>query len=336
MYTMSRIDYAAIHAGVQIARTIVKRLRRACVLALICIAPAGLLHAWVTHLVPGIHVSGHAAFAQTRAPAFDQGLLWRVEKPGTAPSYLFGTAHLADKRVTTLPDIVRKELDAARSFTMEVALDSSSVLTLAARMVFMDGRDLPGVAGADLYRKVVPLTRDLGLPPEAVRMFKPWAMVLLLQMPQQQIEDVLDATLHRIAAQQGKALSYLETVDEQVGSFEKMSDAEQVALLGLAVETHAGLKAATEKLVQAYLARDLGMMWQIGEADIAQRPELRPLKAVFDRRLLFDRNARMAARMQPQLKAGQAFVAVGALHLYGEQGVLSLLARDGYRVSRVY
>jgi len=58
-------------------------------------------------------------------------------------------------------------------------------------------------------------------------------------------------------------------------------------------------------------------------------PDLKPLKAVFDRRLLFDRNARMVARMQPQLKSGQAFVAVGALHLYGEQGLLSLLTARG-------
>jgi uncharacterized protein YbaP (TraB family) len=209
-------------------------------------------------------------------------------------------------------------------------------MTLAARMLYTDGRDLPGVAGEDLYRRVVPLMQNLGLPPEVARMFKPWAMVLLLQMPQQQPADVLDATLHRIASQQGKALNYLETVDEQVAAFENMSDPEQVALLGLAVETHAGLKAATEKLVQAYLQRDLGMMWQIGEADVAQRPELKPLKAVFDQRLLFDRNARMIDRMQPQLRSGQAFVAVGALHLYGERGLLSLLARDGYRVSRVY
>jgi uncharacterized protein YbaP (TraB family) len=276
------------------------------------------------------------AYAQATAGAFDKGLLWRVEKPGIAPSYLFGTVHLADKRVTALPDAVRKELDAARSFTMEVSLDQANVMALAARMLYTDGRDLPDVAGADLYRRVVPLTQELGLPAEVARMFKPWAMVLMLQMPQQQTEDVLDATLHRIASQQGKALSYLETVDEQVAAFENMTDAEQVALLGLAVETHAGLKAATENLVLAYLQRDLGLMWQIGEADVAQRPELKPLKAVFDQRLLFDRNTRMIDRMQPQLKSGQAFVAVGALHLYGERGLLSLLARDGYRVSRVY
>jgi uncharacterized protein YbaP (TraB family) len=40
--------------------------------------------------------------------------------------------------------------------------------------------------------------------------------------------------------------------------------------------------------------------------------------------------------MQPQLAAGGAFVALGALHLYGEQGVLRLLERQGWRVIRIY
>ena len=276
------------------------------------------------------------AFAQATTAAFDQGLLWRVEKPGAAPSYLFGTAHLADKRVTALPEAVRKQFDAAKSFTMEVALDPSGIAILAARMVYLDGRDLPGIAGEDLFRKIVPLTAGIGLPPEMVRLFKPWAMVLLLQMPPQQTEDVLDVTLQRTASQQGKSLNYLETVDEQVAAFENLSEAEQIALLKHAVETHHELKTQTEKLVQAYLQRDLGLMWQIGESEVARRPELRAVKEVFDQRLLYDRNARMVVRMQPQLAAGNAFVAVGAMHLYGQKGLLSLLARDGYRVTRVY
>ena len=276
------------------------------------------------------------AYAQATAGAFDKGLLWRLEKPGVAPSYLFGTIHLADKRVTSLPDVVRQQFDAARSFTMEVSPDQSNIALLAARMVYTDGRDLAGVVGEDLFKKIVPLTTDIGLPAEMARLFKPWAMVLLLQMPRQQAQEVLDFMLQRMAAQQGKALNYLESVDEQVAAFETMSEAEQIALLKHAVATYPELKTQKEKLVQAYLQRDLALMWQIGEAEIAQRPDLKPLKQVFDQRLLYDRNTRMVERMQLQLKSGGAFVAVGALHLYGEKGLLSLLARDGYRVSRVY
>jgi uncharacterized protein YbaP (TraB family) len=276
------------------------------------------------------------AIAQTAAGAFDRGLLWRVEKPGAAPSHLFGTIHLADQRVTALPPEVRREFDAAKSFVMEVAPDPSNMAALAARMMYLDGRTLLTVAGEEIFQKLTPLAAQLGLPPEVARQFKPWAMVLLLQMPQHQMEDVLDFRLNRLASEQGKAINYLESVDEQVAVFEGMSEGDQLALLRHAVETHSELKAQTDALVQAYLKRDLASMWRIGEADVARRPELKPLKAVFDQRLLYDRNPRMVERMQPQLQAGSAFIAVGALHLYGDKGLLRLLERAGYRVTRVY
>ena len=274
--------------------------------------------------------------AQAAGAAFDQGVLWRVEKAGAAPSHLFGTVHLADQRVTTLPDAVRRSFDAANSFAMEVAPSPASIATLATRMVYLDGRDLPGVAGEELFRRIVPISAGLGLPAEMARLFKPWAMVLLLQMPQQRAEDVLDFTLHRMAVQQGKSLAYLESADEQVAAFDGMSEQEQLLLLKHAVETHHEVKAQTERVLQAYLQRDLAGMWQISEDEVARRPDLKPLKAVFDQRLLYDRNTRMVERMRPQLNAGEAFIAVGALHLYGDRGVLSLLVRAGYLVTRVY
>jgi uncharacterized protein len=49
-----------------------------------------------------------------------------------------------------------------------------------------------------------------------------------------------------------------------------------------------------------------------------------------------ERNLRMVERMTDRLAEGGVFVAVGALHLPGERGILNLLAGRGYRISRVY
>jgi uncharacterized protein YbaP (TraB family) len=318
-------------------RMIIRLARRAFLLALIFIAPLALLNVFAPHIAPGSKYFGHVAAAQSANVGFDKGLLWRVEKPGAASSYLFGTIHVADKRVTAVPEAVRKQLDAAKSFTMEVALDQPNITMLAARMVYADGRDLPGVAGEELFRKAVPLMAGYGVPPELLRSFKPWAVMLMLAVPQQQQpENVLDFVLYRMASRQGKPLHYLETVDDQVAAFEGMPEADQVALLKHTVETHHELPATTRKLLEAYLQRDLGLMWQINEAEVKDRPELKPLNEVFAQRLLYDRNVRMVERMQLQLREGNAFIAVGALHLYGGRGLLSLLQSDGYRVSRVY
>ncbi len=292
--------------------------------------------AWLLALAFVASLAQFDAVAQSAREAYDKGLLWRIEKPGITPSYLFGTVHLADTRVTTLPEVVRARLDGAQSFTIETSLEASDIAVLTVRMVYIDGRDLPGVAGEELFRKVTPLMASHGVPPELARLFKPWAVALLLAMPQQQTEDVLDFTLFRLASRQGKSLHYLESADDQVAAFESMTEADQIALLRHTVETHGELPGMAEKMVQAYLQRDLGLMWQLNEAGAKDRPDLKALNAVFAQRLLYDRNVRMAERMRPQLDAGNAFVAIGALHLYGERGVPGLLARDGYRVSRIY
>ena len=294
------------------------------------------LSALAALLLAGMLAGAPAITQAQSAGAYDKGLLWRVESAGATPSFVFGTVHLEDKRVTTLPDPVRSTFDGARSFVMELSPDPANVAALASRMVYQDGRSLPAVAGESLFAKIVPLLANHGVPPEMARHFKPWAMVLILQMPPQDTANVLDFMLQRMAGEQGKSLHYLETVDEQVAAFDQMSETEQLALLNHSVETYAEIPGQREKLLQAYLERDLARMWIIGEEELAQRPDLKPLKSVFDQRLLFDRNTRMVERMQPQLKSGNAFIAVGALHLYGERGVLSLLAREGFRITRVY
>jgi hypothetical protein len=53
------------------------------------------------------------------------------------------------------------------------------------------------------------------------------------------------------------------------------------------------------------------------------------------KRVVHDRSVVMAFRMQRQLRRGHAFIALGALHLYGKKGVLTLLEADGYRTTRV-
>jgi hypothetical protein len=293
-------------------------------------------HALIALLALSATIVGAAVAAEKARGSYDRGLLWKVEKPGVAPSYLFGTVHVADQRVTALPDVVRTTFAAARSFAMEVSLEAANVAALAARMVYTDGRDLAAVAGNELFLKLTPMMADYGVPPEVTRLFKPWAVTLVLAVPQQQPEGVLDLVLFRIASNEGKPVHFLETVDEQVAVFEGMAEADQLALLKHTVETHDELAGVTEKLLQAYLQRDLARMWELNEESGREQPELNALNAALAQRLLFDRNVRMLERMRPLLEAGRAFIAVGALHLYGERGLPGLLARDGYRVSRIY
>jgi uncharacterized protein YbaP (TraB family) len=244
--------------------------------------------------------------------------------------------HLADPRVTRLPPEVARALDQARSLTLEAGVDPASMLGVAGRMVFTDGRDLPGVAGAELFTRAAKLTEGLGLPEPMLRLFRPWAVALLLSVPPQDPTNVLDFVLERRASEQGKPIHQLESMEEQISVLDGLSQEDQVALLRQAVDEYEHLPRRIGRVVDAYLARDLAALWRMSQENVGAGAEERRLNEVFTRRLLHERNARMAERAEPRLREGGAFIAVGALHLYGGSGVLAQLERSGWRVTRVY
>lgn len=274
-----------------------------------------------------------SALAQTTA--YTQGLLWKIEGRAREPSYVFGTIHISDPRVTALPAPVKSTFDAARAFAVEVTLDPATMLQAAHRMIYTDGRDLRTAIGAPLFEKVAASSGTFGLPPELLKGFKPWAIGLFLSTPEGDPTAVLDFALQRSAAEQKKALHSLETIDEQLDVFDKLSERDQVAFLRAALEARERLPALIQRMTTAYLARDLAALNRISEEERGDA-EARRMTGALMQRLLYDRNVRMAQRADALFASGNVFVAVGALHLYGDRGVLAELARRGLRVSRVY
>ena len=163
---------------------------------------------------------------------------------------------------------------------------------------------------------------------------KPWAAAVTLSTPALETGQILDLVLYQEALQQDKAVYGLETVREQLDLFDSMSESDQVTLLRDAVDKFPELDALHAELLEVYKQRDLEGLLAINETSM--QAEDQRLAKEFQRRVIDDRNHRMAERMQPYLRQGKAFVAVGALHLPGEQGLLNLLEQQGYTVRRVY
>jgi uncharacterized protein YbaP (TraB family) len=115
-----------------------------------------------------------------------------------------------------------------------------------------------------------------------------------------------------------------------------MSHASQVALLRHYLEHRDELDRLAERTLRAYLGRDLQGLWDAQQDYARRHPEIARHHAELMKRVVLDRSVVMAFRMQRELRRGRAFVAVGALHLYGERGVLALLEEDGYRAARLY
>lgn len=287
--------------------------------------------------------AGHAAECRpvaveqsvtTSTQNYNRGLLWKIETSGGAPSYLFGTFHTSDPRITILPCPVQAAFDRAASYTMEVIANGAGIVSMAQAMYFSDGKKLKDVLGDALYQETLRAVRAHGaLAATGIEHMKPWAVMVTLSGPQGGRGLFLDMALQAQATRRDKPTHGLETMQEQIAVFNGMSLEDQVVLLRDTVHGAGQTPAAMEELTAAYLQRDLAALLALNEK---YKPRDTRVYDVMMDRLLKQRNTQMAERMRVRLKEGNAFIAVGALHLPGDSGLLKLLSSAGYQVTRVY
>jgi uncharacterized protein len=267
---------------------------------------------------------------------FAHGLLWRIARPGSAASHIYGTIHDADARLAELPAPVRRALEHARSLLVEFVPDSYSAARFTEAALFPDARTLEATIGADDFARVLDDLAPIGLERDFINKLKPWAALLNLRHTPATFSATPDAQVLARAREQRLPIAQMEDVEEQIFAFDECPAAAQVALLRHSLAHRAELLELESRTLDAYVQRDLGAIWRLREDFIARYPEVAPQQALVTKRLLYDRSVVMAYRMQRELRRGGAFVAIGALHLYGTKGVLALLEDDGFHAARVF
>lgn len=271
--------------------------------------------------------------------AFDQGLLWRVSKPGVPASYIFGTFHSADPDLAAPPPALRKVLDRADRLVVEVVAGSGDDEQNLRSTFLTDGRRLSDIIGPERFKQAAEIGARYGIPAANLEGLTPWGVTGIFSIPPSELQrqtgggKPLDTVIVAIAKKRGIPVFGLETAAEQLAAFAGDSEADQLVMLYAVLESNARIETSFEKLKQAYLAGDLARLHGMAYEDTGSAPT--DVVDRFFQRLIWDRNRRMAERVLPHLAEGNTVVAVGALHLYGDEGVPGLLAQRGYDVSPV-
>ena len=285
-----------------------------------------------------------SVYVVARPPPFMEGVFWKVTKDGEVVGHILGTIHSNDERVTRIADTVLQTFDDSNGYAIEAFPGSDlwnpyhGFQSIRGRMMLPRGTSLADVAGEDVAGQVYEILKRNQVDDDFARNIKPWAAIHSVSIRSEHIGPIIDQKLLDLAVIQDKDLYQIESAEELLASFYGMPMDSQVSLLKDKLRAYPGLRDTMESIIQAYQREDLQEMMDLSIGFIDKDREKKEHLEAYLKHAINDRSIVMAHYMQEPFRDRNAFVAVGALHLYGKDGVLSLIGQDlfgGFDVERV-
>lgn len=269
-------------------------------------------------------------FSKSQNTRPNYSLLWKISGNGLSkPSYLFGTMHLRDKRVFDFSDSVLVKLQECESFAMEVTPDSS--IARLFDYLELDKKDtvdhLRKELSSEEYKALdEKLKSEVGIHISQLKDKSPKAINKLFSMPlykKGEKNTFLDAYLYRVALSNDKKIIGLENIEDQAFLL-KSSSSDEVDQLKEIISNRTG-QFTMEDMIKLYWQGDIN---KIAEVNFGS-------DTVFLDKLFRQRNIKMADSIEKLSKVSATFVAVGAGHLPGNTGIIELLRKKGFTVTKV-
>jgi uncharacterized protein len=295
-------------------------------------------------------VQGLAAAEAARADDLvnGDGLLWRIDKAGLAPSYLFGTIHSTDESALEMARRAAQSIDGAKIVATELGgpidpIEKANITAATlAKALDRDHDTFEGVIAPEDREKIEKLITSLGYPAEFAHHLKPWFLAILTALPKCEAEretlnlPEVDQFLAETARDSGVKVIALETAEEQLAAIASMRPQVVAALLTLAARDPALNDNLYATMLRLYRESRPAEILAVSDALGGLSDSERAAQDEFTVALLQGRNATMAERAAPLLASGGAFIAVGALHLAGKAGLVERFRAQGYTVTKVW
>jgi uncharacterized protein YbaP (TraB family) len=257
-------------------------------------------------------------------------LFWSISRNGEPAGYLLGTIHSEDPRVLDFPERFMKQLGENQVFAMEMVPDLPTLTRLTEYMHYQDGTTLESQIGSERFLRLRQALSSYRVPNDWIAKMKVWAAMMTLSVPPPESGFFMDFSLSLRAAGAGLKVVGLETLEQQLSFLENMPMEQQLSLLDKALEDYEKVEVIHRQMVDSYLTGDLDAL--TAQAD-DQLDELDPeTRRYFIEQGIDQRNHRMLESLLTHLGENRVFVAVGALHLPGETGLVNLLRGQGYEL----
>jgi uncharacterized protein YbaP (TraB family) len=275
---------------------------------------------------------------QCSQPTLEQTTcLWKIDSEHNAV-YLLGSIHILRQEDHPLPKLMEDAYDGADALVFEIDLDSAE--TVGAQYMILskatgDGPNtLRSMLTEDAYDIVTREAAELGLSINQLGVFEPWFVALYIN--QLKVEQLgfeskygVDEYFYNKAQQAGKDLYALETLEYQVDCFDQLNWSDQEMLLLEMFAELAIYEADSEIMVDS---------WRTGNTTTLEEMVLGPFEEYphLYTKFVSERNENWLPQIEGFLQESDDYlVIVGAGHLVGPDGLITLLQNEGYSVEQV-
>ena len=288
---------------------------------------------------------------KAHAEPHSQGLLWQIEKNGIQ-SYIVGTMHFPDPRHKDTLTVLAPLMNDTRvlfleltkpdevAFTQQLTSDPSIYL-------INEGPSLIDRLGEEAWQTLKTNLNERSFPSALAARYQPWFLALTLSIPPC-AQNALQSGKVGLDRMVESAALEIELETRSLDSAQSMIDLlaadpidTQVEDLRIALETDTFGKSYAEAMVAFYFDQETVLAWEFSIHEAYKAAEeihiarLDDQIARMEEALVTNRNQVWFDVLKTELAKTPSTVAVGALHLPGEQGLLALLEGEGFKVIRV-
>ena len=262
----------------------------------------------------------------------DNSLLWKISGNGLdKPSYLFGTIHLMCPQDIKITEAMQSAIEASEQMVLELDMDEPGIMqNMMASSMMQDGTTLKSLMSDEDYQLLEEFMMDsIGAPLQAMSTMKPMLLSTVVMLPVLKCQPgSYEMALVNAAKEKEMEVHGLETVADQIAIFDAISLEDQSDYLVKSIREYDETAAETRNMISFYQEENVSGLYEMIHESMAE------MEGGEDA-LLTDRNQKWIPQMEEMAAEKATFFAVGAGHLGGPEGVITLLKKAGYEVEAV-
>lgn len=270
----------------------------------------------------------------TTSQALFAASVWQVSKDNQS-FYLVGTVHLLSESDFPLPAAFDTAFKASNHLIFETDLaeltSAKGMNLLMSQNTYKPGQNLQQVLSKEVYQQLQSTATERQWPLTSIEQFKPaFAAIMLATLELQRLGAAstgVDMHYLQLAQQQQKKFSGLETLDEHLGVMTALNALDADSLISATLKDLAQTETMLAQMKAAWRNGDTAALESLFLGEMKAFPEMYNI-------MLVDRNHAWMKTLE-QLNEPGVMVLVGALHMVGEDGLLTLLADRGYSIKQV-